>query len=92
MTTFRTERVAEQMKHVIAHVIAHELKDPRAGFITVVGVKLSADLKQARVRFSVLGCLKVENPAAAEQYETYKKAGPTAAAPAVPAEPVESVQ
>jgi len=55
MTTFRTERVAEQMKHVIAHVIAHELKDPRAGFITVVGVKLSADLKQARVRFSVLG-------------------------------------
>lgn len=32
-----------------------ELADPRLGFVTVTGVKLSGDLKQAVVYFSVLG-------------------------------------
>jgi transcriptional regulator NrdR family protein len=40
------------------------------------------------IRVKVLESLKVENPAAAEQYETYKKVEPTEAAPAVPAKPV----
>jgi len=43
------------MKEVISRVIDQELKDPRRGFITVVGVKIAPDLKTARVHFSVLG-------------------------------------
>ena len=55
MAKIRLERVSEQMKHIISRVVTQELKDPRSGFITIVGVKVAADLKTARVDFSVLG-------------------------------------
>ena len=32
-----------------------ELKDPRIGFVTVTGVRTTADLKEAKVYVSVLG-------------------------------------
>jgi ribosome-binding factor A len=35
-----------------------DLKDPRIGFVTVTGVKTSADLRQAQVFVSVLGSAK----------------------------------
>jgi ribosome-binding factor A len=55
MAKIRLQRVAEQLKHVISRVVTQELKDPRAGFITVTYVRISPDLKTARVNFSVLG-------------------------------------
>jgi ribosome-binding factor A len=55
MARFRLQRVAQQMKQVIARVVTHELKDPRCGFLTITDVKVAADLKSARVRFSALG-------------------------------------
>lgn len=35
-------------------MIQRELRDPRIGFVTVVGVEISADLRHARVRVSIL--------------------------------------
>ena len=55
MAKIRLERVARQMQHVIGRVVTQELKDPRSGFTTIVGVKVASDLRQARVNFSVLG-------------------------------------
>jgi ribosome-binding factor A len=55
MARIRLQRVAQQMKEVISKVVAHELKDPRAGFITIAGVDVASDLRTARIRFSVLG-------------------------------------
>ena len=55
MAKIRLERVARQMKHVIGRVVTQELKDPRSGFTTIVGVKVAPDLRKARVNFSVLG-------------------------------------
>jgi len=55
MAKIRLERVARQMQHVIGRVVTQELKDPRSGFVTIVGVKVASDLRQARVNFSVLG-------------------------------------
>jgi ribosome-binding factor A len=50
----RTQQVADEIQRILSEVIQYELKDPRVGFATVVGVDLSADLQHAKVRISVL--------------------------------------
>jgi len=52
--TKRTEQVADEIQRIIGEVIQYELKDPRVGFATVVGVDVSADLQHAKVRISVM--------------------------------------
>ncbi|MHC4915348.1 MAG: 30S ribosome-binding factor RbfA [Planctomycetota bacterium] len=54
-TSLRCRRVAESIKEVAGRIITQELSDPRVGFVTVTRVKVSPDLKQARLFFSVLG-------------------------------------
>jgi ribosome-binding factor A len=52
----RHERIAEEIRHEIGAMLAGELKDPRlAGLVTVTEVRVSPDLKHARVFVSVLG-------------------------------------
>jgi ribosome-binding factor A len=53
--SLRCRRVAEALKEVCGQVITQELNDPRAGFVTVTRVKVTADLKHARVFVTVLG-------------------------------------
>lgn len=53
--TRRTDRVAEALQELIAELLLREIKDPRIGLVTVTGVKLSPDLRHARVFFSCLG-------------------------------------
>lgn len=50
----RMERVQKLARQVLGEAI-HDLKDPRIGFITVTSVRITSDLRQARVRVSVLG-------------------------------------
>jgi ribosome-binding factor A len=50
----RTERVGEEFREVLAQQIL-KLKDPRVGFVTVTGVKVSPDLKRAWVYYTCLG-------------------------------------
>lgn len=52
----RHERIAEEIRHEISAMLAGELKDPRlAGLVTVTEVRVSPDLKEARVFVSVMG-------------------------------------
>ncbi len=51
----RMRRVDEAMREVLSDAMAHDLKDPRIGFVTVTEVRTSADLRHARVFVSVLG-------------------------------------
>jgi len=51
----RLERVAEEMKKEISRIIHDELKDPRVGFVTIMRVEVTADLRQAKVFASCLG-------------------------------------
>jgi len=48
-------RVNEAVREVLSEAIAGGLKDPRIGFVTVVGVDTSPDLRSAKVYVSVLG-------------------------------------
>lgn len=51
----RQEKVAEAIKKEVSLIIHDELKDPRLGFVTVMRVEVTADLRQAKIFFSVLG-------------------------------------
>jgi ribosome-binding factor A len=52
----RHERVAEEILHELGIMIAGELKDPRiAALITITEVRVTPDLKHARVFVSVVG-------------------------------------
>src|SRR5213080_3542280 len=50
----RMRRVNESVRQVLSEAVG-QLKDPRIGFVTVTGVRTSADLRHARVFVSVLG-------------------------------------
>ena len=51
----RVERVSQALKKEISNIIQTELKDPRLGFITVMRVELTHDMRYAKIFFSVLG-------------------------------------
>ncbi|MGH9678915.1 MAG: 30S ribosome-binding factor RbfA [Candidatus Acidiferrales bacterium] len=52
----RHERVAEEIRHELGTMIAGELKDPRiVGLVTITEVRVTPDLKHARVFVSVMG-------------------------------------
>lgn len=56
----RSERVGDLLKREIGDIIERELKDPRIGFVTVISVEVSEDLRHARVFFSVFGDQQVQ--------------------------------
>ena len=54
--TQRTARVAKNIKEELAWMLEKgEIKDPRIGFVTITAVKVSTDLRECRVYFSLLG-------------------------------------
>jgi ribosome-binding factor A len=50
----RAERVGEEFREILAEAI-QRLKDPRIGFVTVTGVRVSHDLHVAWVSFTAFG-------------------------------------
>ena len=52
--TERMRRVNESVRAVVAEGV-RELKDPRIGLVTVTGVRVTPDLREATVYVSVLG-------------------------------------
>jgi ribosome-binding factor A len=51
----RAVQVGAQVREEIMQIIHRELKDPRIGFVSITEVRMSSDLRSARVRISVLG-------------------------------------
>lgn len=48
-------KLAETIRKRAAHILLHELKDPRVGFVTVTRVELAADLVSCVIYWSILG-------------------------------------
>ena len=44
-----------QIKNEIGKLLQTQIKDPRIGFVTITNVKVSDDLRNAKVYYSVLG-------------------------------------
>jgi ribosome-binding factor A len=56
MSSFkRADRVADLLKIEIADLLLKQIRDPRIGSVTITGVKVTDDLRTARVFFVELG-------------------------------------
>jgi ribosome-binding factor A len=51
----RAERVKHLIQQEISRILQHDVKDPRVKFVTVTEVKLTPDLRDARVLVTTLG-------------------------------------
>ncbi|ABC78553.1 30S ribosome-binding factor RbfA [Syntrophus aciditrophicus] len=72
MTQFkRADRVADLVKMEIADILLRRIRDPRVSRLTVTGVKVSDDLRTARIFFVEMG----EDSCHPETLEGLQKAG-----------------
>ena len=56
MSSIRPERVAQEIQAAVADILIRGMiNDPRVGFITITGVKVSPDLSVAQVFYSMIG-------------------------------------
>ncbi len=55
MNPIRLAQCSSRIQERLAEVLAYEMKDPRARFVTVTRIKLAKDLTQCLVLYSVLG-------------------------------------
>lgn len=55
MASQRARRVAETIHKEISNLLIRGLKDPRIGFVTITSVDVTADLRQAKVYFTLMG-------------------------------------
>ena len=53
--SIRTERVAEEIRHQVPDVLKSELADLPVGLVTVTRVRISKDLKYAKIYLSFIG-------------------------------------
>ena len=51
----RPEKVAEQVREEIAQIVGYELDDPRVAMVTVTDVRMSDNLREARIFVTVAG-------------------------------------
>lgn len=51
----RAAKVADRIKVVIAQALENRMKDPRLGFVTITDVRVTGDLQQASIFYTVLG-------------------------------------
>jgi ribosome-binding factor A len=51
----RPERVAEQVREEIVQIVGYELEDPRVASVTVTDVRMSDNLREAKIFVTVMG-------------------------------------
>lgn len=51
----RQRRMADRVKVIVAEMLERRIKDPRLGFVTVTEVRVTPDLREASVFYTVYG-------------------------------------
>ena len=51
----RARKLAERIQVIVAEALEYRVKDPRLGFVTVTDVRLTNDLREATVFYTVYG-------------------------------------
>ena len=51
----RVRRLADRIQEIVAQLLERRVKDPRLGFVTVTDVRLTNDMREATVFYTVLG-------------------------------------
>ncbi|MGI9008854.1 MAG: 30S ribosome-binding factor RbfA [Streptosporangiaceae bacterium] len=55
MDPARARRLAERITQIVAEMLERRIKDPRLGFVTVTATKVTGDLRDATVFYTVYG-------------------------------------
>lgn len=55
MPSPRVQKLADQIKVIVAEMLERRVKDPRLGFITITDVRLTGDTREATVFYTVMG-------------------------------------
>jgi ribosome-binding factor A len=55
MNEQRARRLADRIQVIVAEMLERRIKDPRLGFVTVTDVRVTGDLREATVFYTVLG-------------------------------------
>jgi ribosome-binding factor A len=53
--TGRARRLGEAIAQIVAEMLERRIKDPRLGFVTVTGARVTGDLREATVFYTVYG-------------------------------------
>lgn len=61
----KVRRHAERVHKLVASVVRSQIKDPRLGMITITDARITADLREATVFYTVLGDAEAEASTAA---------------------------
>jgi len=51
----RAKKIADRIREIVASLIEFRVKDQRLGFVTVTEVRLTGDLREATIFYTVLG-------------------------------------
>ena len=51
----RARRLADRIKEIVASMLDTKIKDPRLGFVTITDVRVTSDLQNAAIFYTVLG-------------------------------------
>ncbi|MGH3415271.1 MAG: 30S ribosome-binding factor RbfA [Actinocrinis sp.] len=64
----RAAKLADRIKVVVAETLKARIKDPRLGFVTITDARITGDLREATVFYTVLGdeTERIESAAALE--------------------------
>ena len=55
MDSPRARRLADRISQIVAEMLERRVKDPRLGFVTVTEARLTGDLREATVYYTVYG-------------------------------------
>jgi len=55
MDSARARKLGERIAHIVAEMLEWRIKDPRLGFVTITDAKVTGDLREATVFYTVYG-------------------------------------
>jgi ribosome-binding factor A len=55
MSAARARKLGERIAQIVAEMLEHRIKDPRLGFVTVTEARVTGDLRDATVFYTVYG-------------------------------------
>jgi len=65
MNAERARKLAERIVQIVAEMLERRVKDPRLGFVTVTEARLTGDLREATVYYTVYGTAEEQADSAA---------------------------
>jgi ribosome-binding factor A len=65
MDAARARRLADRISQIVAEMLERRVKDPRLGFVTVTEARLTNDLREATVFYTVYGSAEQQAETAA---------------------------